>query len=348
MIDIAGTELTGADRTLLTHPVLGGLILFARNFSDRAQVKGLIAEIHALRAEAAVPPLLIAVDQEGGRVQRFKDGFTRLPPLRWFGEKHAEDPATGRQMAMTAARVMAAEVLDTGADFSFAPVVDIDRGLCEVIGDRAFHTSAATVTALSLAYMQGMRQTGMAATAKHFPGHGGVVGDSHLVLPEDDRSLEDLRDDLRPYRSLISDGLQAVMMAHIRYTRVEQQIASLSPYWMNSVLRQELGFNGAIFSDDLSMKGAEVGGDVAQRATTALQSGADMVLICNDREAVGPALAALEGYANPVSHARLAAMRMNRERYGEHAYGSDAWAADVERLQTAFAAAPPLELDGGG
>ena len=346
MIDVDGLALTEEDRALLRQPAVGGLILFARNFESRAQVRELVAEIHAVRGKTEAR-LLIAVDQEGGRVQRFQHDFTKLPPLRWLGRMYDESPADARQLAMTAARVMAAEVLDTGVDFSFAPCVDIDRGCCEVIGDRALHARPEVVAELSLAYMQGMRQAGMAAVAKHFPGHGGVTGDSHLVLPEDSRTYSELTDDMRPYSTLIDDGLEGIMMAHIRYAEVDGQIASLSRHWMENVLRAEFGFNGAIFSDDLSMKGASVGGTVAERAELALDNGADMVLVCNDRESVPEVVEALNKRPNPVSHARLAAMRSNRDMYAEHPYDSERWHVDLAVLQAALhAPPPPLELDG--
>jgi beta-N-acetylhexosaminidase len=347
MIDLGGTSVERDDHRWLQHPVVGGIILFARNFTDRDQVRELVRQIHALRAEAGGTPLLIAVDQEGGRVQRFKEGFTRLPPLRWLGHLHDQSASHARKLATLAARVMATEIIDTGVDFSFAPCIDIDRGACEVIGDRALHSAPDVVAELSLAYMQGMRQAGMAAVAKHFPGHGAVTGDSHLVLPEDPRPLTELSDDMRPYSTLIDDGLQGVMMAHIRYTECDTQIASLSDYWMNTVLRRQLGFNGAIFSDDLSMKGAAVGGDAGERALAALRAGADMVLVCNDRAAVGPVVSALENYQDPVAHARLAAMRANTQRYNNAPYGSAGWEADVETLQAALDERPALELDGG-
>ena len=348
MIDFAGTSLDPDDRKLLQDPLVGGVILFARNYSDRDQIRELATEIRSVRnAHESRAPLLIAVDQEGGRVQRFREGFTELPPLRWLGRLYDQSPAAARDMARLDARLMAIEVLDTGADFSFAPVVDIDWGLCEVIGDRAIHREPTVVAELGLAYMQGMRQAGMAAVAKHFPAHGGVTGDSHHILPEDHRSYAELSDDLLPYTSLIGDGLQGVMMAHIRYTGIEPQIASLSPYWMNTVLRQELGFKGAIFSDDLSMQGASIGGTVAERATTALQAGADMVLVCNDRDSVAPVIDSLQGYTDQVAHARLAGMRTNHEHYEACAYGSDSWKHDLETLQAALQAPPePFELDG--
>jgi beta-N-acetylhexosaminidase len=347
MIDIGGTNLEAGDRELLLHPLVGGLILFTRNYSSRDQVRELVSEIQALRAASeALQPLLIAVDQEGGRVQRFREGFYSLPPLRWLGHLYDEDPALAREMAMCAARVMAVELLDTGIDFSFAPVIDLDWGNSEVIGNRSLHRQAEVVGELGLAYMQGMRQAGMAAVAKHFPGHGAVTADSHHALPVDHRSQSELLEDMQPYSSLIGDGLRGIMMAHIRYPEIEPQIASLSEFWMQSVLRNELNYHGAIFSDDMCMAGASEGGTVAERVQTALEAGADMALICNEREAVAPALELLSGYAKPVSHVRLAAMRASREHYESAPYRSDGWQRDIERLEQVRQAQPTLELEG--
>ncbi len=341
MIDIAGPELTAADRELLRHPLVGGVILFSRNYADREQLTELNRQIHAARS----PAVLIAVDHEGGRVQRFRDGFTELPPLRRVGRLFDSEPATARELARLHARLMAIELLDTGVDFSFAPVLDIDRGLCEVIGDRALHGDPEAVAALALAYMQGMRRAGMAAVAKHFPGHGGVVGDSHLTLPEDRREYPDLLDDMRPYRSLIDDGLKGIMMAHIRYAAVQPEVASLSSYWIRQILRGELGFRGAVFSDDLSMAGAQGAGDPTQRSAMALEAGADMILVCNDRPAVERVLDELRPADDVAAHARLAAMRPVTERYAECRYGSAGWRECCAQL-TAATATPPLELDG--
>jgi beta-N-acetylhexosaminidase len=337
MIDVAGLTLDSEDRELLRHPLVGAVILFSRNYSNRDQLKSLVSEIQGLRS----PALLIAVDQEGGRVQRFREGFTRLPPLCRLGELQERDPQRARDAAIKAARLMAIEVLETGVDFSFAPVVDINYGLCDVIGDRALHKNPEVVAQLGLAYMQGMRQAGMAAVAKHFPGHGGVAGDSHLLLPEDHRSREKLSDDIRPYTSLIDDGVHGIMMAHVRYPQVDQSIASMSPYWIKEVLRRELGFGGAVFSDDLSMAGASEAGSFSDRARLALQAGADMILLCNDRESVGPVLDALNGYNEPVSAARLAAMRADRNRYDKARYGSTDW----QHLVDSVAAELPLSSD---
>ncbi|MDP7041766.1 MAG: beta-N-acetylhexosaminidase [Gammaproteobacteria bacterium] len=333
MIDVAGESLNAEDREVLQHPLVGGVILFSRNYTGREQVTRLVDEIRSLRS----PPLLVAVDQEGGRVQRFQEDFTRLPPLAWLGQLHDANPEHAHRMAGLHARLMATELLDTGVDFSFAPVVDIDHGLCEVIGDRALHQDPNTVARLALAYMQGMRQAGMAAVAKHFPGHGGVEGDSHLLLPEDHRSREELLDDLHPYTTLIDDGLHGVMMAHVRYADVHQSIASMSSYWIRDVLRNELGFAGAVFSDDLSMAGAGVVGDIEERARIALQAGADMILICNDRESVGPVIEALADYDEPASAARLPALRADRKKYTAAEYGSEEWDTMIAGLSDALA-----------
>ena len=332
MIDVAGLELEAEDREILRDPLVGGVILFARNFADREQVRALCAEIRALRS----PPLLIAVDQEGGRVQRFREGFYPLPPLAWLGRLHDRDPALAHRLAGMHARLMAIEVLDAGADFSFAPVVDIDYGRCEVIGDRAFHQDPLVVAELGMVYIQGMAHAGMAAVAKHFPGHGAVEGDSHLLLPEDHRELDDIQDDIRPYSSLIDAGLRGVMLAHVRYVAVDSEIASMSRYWIHEMLRGELGFRGAIFSDDLSMAGAAVVGDADDRSRIAMAAGADMILVCNDRPAVGPTLAALRGYSEPASAARLAAMRAEQQLVAANRLGSTEWQRAADNLTRAI------------
>ena len=341
MIDVDGPELAAADRELLQHPLVGGVILFARNFVDREQVTELNRQIR----EAARADVLIAVDQEGGRVQRFDTGFTELPPLRLIGRQYDADEAEGRRMATLHGRLMATELLDTGVDFSFAPVVDIDRGLCDVIGDRALHGTPEVVAGLALAYMQGMRQAGMAAVAKHFPGHGGVVGDSHHVLPEDRREYPDLLDDMRPYTTLIDDGLKGVMMAHILYSSVLNEVASLSGYWINQVLRGQLGFQGAVFSDDLSMAGAESAGGPLDRSLVALEAGADMILVCNDRAAVEAVVDGVTVTTNIAAAARLAAMHPVPGVYETAAFGGAEWQAMQQEL-IAATEPPPLELDG--
>jgi beta-N-acetylhexosaminidase len=341
MLDIDGLTLSAEDRELLRHPQVGGLILFSRNYESREQLDELLGEVRGLRR----PALLVAVDQEGGRVQRFRDGFTELPPLRRIGHEYDLNPSRARRLAHSSGRLMATELLAHGIDFSFAPVLDLDRGCCDVIGDRALHTNPEVVANLALAYMAGLRDAGMAAVAKHFPGHGAVVADSHVALPEDNRPYREILDDIAPYRSLIDAGLQGVMMAHIRYRQVDAEVASLSEYWMRRVLRTELGFRGAIFSDDLNMAGAAVGGTIPERAVAALGHGADMVLLCNNRPEASGLLAALADYDDPAAHARLAAMRPDRRRYERAPYGSDSWRALVAEVRAAEQP-PELQLDG--
>jgi beta-N-acetylhexosaminidase len=342
MTDVSGVVLTDEDRELLEHPAIGGVILFSRNYVDDQQLRDLVGSVAALRT----PSLLIAIDQEGGRVQRFADGFTRLPPLRWFGQQFNLDPAAARSLAHKAAWIMAVELLEFGIDFSFAPVVDIDWGLSEVIGDRAFHADPEVVSSLALSYTQGMRAAGMASVAKHFPGHGGVAADSHVSLPEDHRPYTDLIEDLKPYQCLIDHGLQGIMPAHVRYTEVDQQIASMSEYWLQTELRENLGYKGAIFSDDLSMAGAGVVGEVPERVVTTIKAGSDMVLICNDRDAVVATLDATEGLNQPTSQARLIAMRPAGEAKDASLVGTSAWQNAVDELRAAIDRPPPLTLDG--
>ena len=252
MVDVAGKSLTTEDRELLRHPLIGSVILFTRNFEDPGQLAALVDEIRALRA----PPLLVAVDHEGGRVQRFRNGFSILPPARRIGLEYDADAKQGLAMARSLAWLMAAELRALNIDFSFAPCVDLDYGISEIIGDRAYHAQAEAVSRLALAVMQGMRQAGMAATAKHFPGHGAVVADSHLALPIDRRELVDLEPDLLPYRRLIPNELAGVMMGHVLFPAVDSVPASFSKRWIETVLRGELDFRGVIFADDLTMEGA--------------------------------------------------------------------------------------------
>jgi beta-N-acetylhexosaminidase len=310
MIDVQGLQLAAEDSERLRDPLVGGVVLFTRNFRDREQLRALITDIHAVRT----PPPLVAVDQEGGRVQRFREGFTALPPLRWLGAEHDVDADRARHLAFAHAWVMAAELVDVGVDFSFAPVVDLDWGVSEIIGDRALHRNPEVVASLALSYMQGMRAAGMASVGKHFPGHGAVVADSHLQLPEDPRPYLEIQDDITPYRRLIDHGLAGIMVAHVRYPQVDHRIASMSPLWMQRELRESCGFQGVIFSDDLNMAGAAVAGAVPERVRRALDAGADMALVCNNPEAVAATLEDLRGYQNPAGHARLVAMRAHAHR----------------------------------
>jgi beta-N-acetylhexosaminidase len=301
MLDLAGTELSPAEKDKLLSPAAGGLIFFARNYESPEQLAQLVADIRAVR-----PELLIAVDHEGGRVQRFREGFTRLPPAACY--ETAADPAG---LAEAAGWVMAAELRALDIDFSFAPVLDVECGISQVIGDRAFSTDPDTAAALALAFTRGMRRAGMAAVGKHFPGHGGVEGDSHHMLPVDRRSLAEIEArDLRPFRALTEAGIEAIMPAHVIYEQVDARPAGFSPFWIKEVLRGRLGFDGAVFSDDLSMAGAAYAGSHVDRARLALEAGVDMVLACNQPEAAERVLEALAGEpAHPARTARLARMR---------------------------------------
>jgi beta-N-acetylhexosaminidase len=340
MVDLAGIALEPVERELLRHPLVGSVILFTRNYESPEQVARLTAEIHEIRT----PPLLVAVDQEGGRVQRFRAGFTRLPALREVGRRYGVDRGAGLALARELGWLMAAELRSVGVDMSFAPCIDIDYGVSRAIGDRALHTDAAAVAELGVAYMLGMRDAGMAATGKHFPGHGAVAADSHVALPVDRREWPDIESDLQPYRRLIANGLPAVMVAHVVFPTVDEKPASLSRAWINGVLRGELGFQGAVFADDLSMAGAAAFGDIATRAGLAREAGCDVLPVCNDRQAVETLLESLRVAPDPVSRMRLVRL-----------HGRDAdtqGLASNPRWQTAVAAAreltdpPPLELEG--
>jgi beta-N-acetylhexosaminidase len=302
MIDLKGVAIEPDERDLLLHPLVGGVILFSRNYESPEQLARLTGELRDLRK----PSLLVGVDHEGGRVQRFREGFTRLPALRTVGRRHAQQPGAGVALARDLGWLMAAELRACGVDLSFAPCVDLDHGLSEVIGDRAFHGRAERVSELAVAYMFGMREAGMAATAKHFPGHGAVTADSHVALPVDRRPRADLEPDLMPYRRLIANGLLAVMAGHVVFPEVDERPASLSRRWIHGELRGTLGFRGAVFTDDLSMKGAAAFGSIVERATLALEAGCDMLPVCNDRQAVEDLLEGLRDEPEPLRAVRLA------------------------------------------
>lgn len=309
MLDVAGTELDADDVRRLQHPLVGGVILFTRNFTDCAQLQALTAAIHRVRQ----PPLLIAVDHEGGRVQRFRNGFTAIPPMRAFGRLWDSQPQQARQLAETAGWVMAAELRAHGIDFSFAPVLDMDYGNSRVIGDRAFHGDMQAIKELAFALVQGIRRGGMAAVGKHFPGHGFVAADSHVAIPVDERDFDAIaQHDMQTFKQLIDDGIAAIMPAHVIYPKVDDKPAGFSTRWLQVVLRQRLGFNGVIFSDDLAMEGAVVAGDVTGRALAALQAGCDMVLLCNRPELADELLGRLEWPMPAQSLARLARMHGRR------------------------------------
>lgn len=301
ILDIAGTVLDADDRRRLAHPLTGGLILFARNWQHRRQLTELTAAIKDIRED-----LLVCVDHEGGRVQRFRKEFTVLPPMRTIGRAYDMDAAAGRQLARQCGWLLAAELRGVGVDISFAPVVDLDYGVSTVIGDRAFHRDPRIVAELAVAFLNGMREVGMHGAAKHFPGHGAVAPDSHVAMPVDRRELADLDDDLYPYQRLIDNGLAAVMAAHVVFSAVDPLPAGFSRKWLQDELRGRLKFGGAIFSDDLSMAGAGIVGEMPQRVRAALQAGCDMVPICNNRQGVLQVIESLRGSADPVSQIRLA------------------------------------------
>lgn len=330
MLDIEGTALDAAEREMLQHPLVGGLILFSRNYENPEQIAALIAEIHALRS----PPLLIAVDHEGGRVQRFRDGFTRLPAMRRFGEIYDKDKRRARQLAEQCGWVLASELRAVGVDFSFAPVLDLDYGVSGVIGDRAFHRDAQIVADLANATMQGMHRAGMAAIGKHFPGHGAVEADSHQAIPHDARRYEDIfAEDILPYGRMMNNGMAGVMPAHVIYDRVDPNPAGFSPFWLQQVLRQRVGFQGVIFSDDLNMEGASFAGDYVQRAEAALAAGCDMVLICNNRKGALQILGGLKPQASPVLHARLARLHGRHPVRWQELHSDKAWLQAVSAMQ---------------
>lgn len=314
MLDIAGTKLFDYEREIINHPNTGAVILFARNYENPQQVTELIQNIRGARNG----DILIAVDQEGGRVQRFQNGFTRLPPAALY----ENEP----EIAEIAGWLMASELLAVGVDFSFAPVLDVDCGASAIIGNRAFSKDAQKITQLAGEFSQGMRNAGMSATGKHFPGHGAVALDSHLTLPVDERELAQIREkDLLPFRELIAQGLEGIMPAHVLYPKIDTQPAGFSSFWIQKILREELGFDGVVFSDDLSMEGAAGVGHFANRAEIALNAGCDMVLVCNNPTAAEQVLNALPIKNNPDRERRLQKMRGKFSLTREQLQASQKW-----------------------
>jgi beta-N-acetylhexosaminidase len=335
MVDLEGTVLQPEEREMLQHPSVGSVILFARNYSDPEQLSRLVADIHAARS----PALVVGVDHEGGRVQRFREGFSRLPPARRIGHEHDADARAGLALAREMGWLMAAELRAHGVDLSFAPCVDLDYGVSEVIGERAFHARPEAVAELAVAYQSGMRAAGMAATAKHFPGHGAVVADSHHALPVDRRALVDLEPDIAPYRLLIANGLAGVMVAHVLYPEVDDVPASASARWIRGVLRGDLGFQGVVFADDLSMAGAAAVGGIVERATRALDAGCDVLPVCNHRPSV---VALLDGWRpapDPVAALRRVRLRGRAHPGPAELRASQRWQSAQQAL--ARCAAPP-------
>ena len=341
MLDLVGTSMTQEEREMLLHPQTGGVILFTRNYESPEQISELINEIHSLRS----PHLLVAVDHEGGRVQRFRDGFTHIPPAAIYGETYAKDKKQAKYLARQCGWLMAAECRAVGIDMSFAPVLDIGLGVSGVIGDRAFHSKTDIIALLAHEYMSGMSEAGMSATGKHFPGHGSVKEDSHVGHPVDPRDLtEIMMKDVLPFQRMIHYGLAAVMPAHVVYPAVDDLPAGYSTTWLQKILRQQLEFQGVIFSDDLSMKAAGVAGDFAGRAKAALQAGCDMVLVCNHTEAAQQVLESLQDYSNPVSQSRLIRMHGRGKIDRQELITSDRWKSAVALVE-ALGDTPNLELD---
>ena len=328
MVSIEGTELNQADESLLGRQSVGGLILFARNYQSKAQISALVQSVRRIN-----PNILIAVDQEGGRVQRFRKGFLALPALARLGALYLEDKSAGLAAAEECGWAMAAELVSLGVDFSFAPVLDVYTETSRVIGDRAFSPDPSQLSELALSYVKGMNSAGMAATGKHFPGHGTVDADSHVELPIDRRSLAEIAAHaLIPFSKLAS-SLGGIMPAHVLYPEVDSLCAGFSPFWLQEVLRAQLEFSGVIFSDDLTMDAAHSVGSIEARAELALLAGCDMVLVCNDGEAATRVADFLE--RNPerrddASDRRLSMMARNTEVIDHQFVHSARWSRAIQ------------------
>lgn len=341
MVDLESTCITAEERQMLSNPRVGGVILFSRNFESVEQLQQLVEDIHQIRT----PRLVVAVDQEGGRVQRFRDGFVDLPALSRLGELYDENPGKALECARTTGWIMAAELRAIGIDISFSPILDLDYGISTVIGDRAFHRHPETVAELAHAYIVGMRKAGMAATGKHFPGHGAVQADSHTDLPVDNRLYVDMiNKDLLSFERLIHYDIAALMMAHVIYSDVDTKPACFSNRWIADVLRKRMGFEGVIFSDDLSMAAARCMGSYTERAQAALQAGCDMVLVCNSVEGRKEILSGLSDYNNPVSHCRLIRMHGKPSLDWQELHTSQEW-DDALKLLSSYHRDPLLPLD---
>ncbi|MBL4712385.1 MAG: beta-N-acetylhexosaminidase [Gammaproteobacteria bacterium] len=309
MVDLVGTTITETEKHLLLKPEVGGVILFTRNFESVEQITRLVDDVHNLKS----PKLLVAVDHEGGRVQRFRQGFSCIPAAAVYAKIAKNDIEYARRLAEDAGWLMAIELRASGIDFSFAPVLDLAHGLSGVIGDRAFHSKPVMVATLAYAFMHGMNKAGMKAVGKHFPGHGGVVEDSHVAMPVDHRELDELlQSDIIPFGTMIENKLAAIMPAHVIYDKVDAKPAGYSSFWIENILRKRFNFQGVVFSDDLSMEAAGIVGGFGERAEAALSAGCDMALVCNHLEGAIEASEHLSGYTNPTSQLRLVRM------HGEH------------------------------
>lgn len=282
VVDLQSLVLSQEEREIIAHPLVGGVILFTRNYHDTAQLMQLCAEIRA----AKDAPILIMVDQEGGRVQRFVAGFSTLPAFAHYGDLYDRDPDAALALAKTTASQMASELLAVGIDFSISPVIDLNKGLNTVIGNRAFHRDPAIVASLGRAFIDGMHSVGMASVAKHFPGHGSVSADSHLELPLDSRAMKEIeRDDLIPFQQLAMH-MKGMMVSHLLFPMVDKDIVGFSKYWIQTILRDKVQFKGAVLSDDLHMQGANISAYAPDRFVAAKEAGCDLALYCNDRKAV--------------------------------------------------------------
>lgn len=340
MVDIEGVALTPADRAFLSQPAIGGVILFTRNFQNTEQVSELIREIKSIRS----PQLLVAVDQEGGRVQRFRDAFVELPAMRSLGRRFDQDAREALIAARETGWLLAAELAAVGVDMSFTPVVDLDWGVSDVIGDRSFHRAPEAVAELATALMRGLHDAGLPAIAKHYPGHGAVVADSHVELPIDRRELADLLEDLKPFERLIRDGLNGIMTAHVVYSECDGLPPTFSRWWLTDYLRGRLGFNGVIFSDDLDMQATRKFGSIPSCARQALEAGCDVVLVCNNRPQAEASAEALSSWSSPPSMLRRASLRASQNEDWRTLRESDRW-RNARSLVDALAAPPDFELN---
>lgn len=328
MLDIQGTELSSEDKALLQHPLVGGVIFFARNYVSIQQITELCQAIREVRNE----PVLIGVDQEGGRVQRFHQPFTRLPSMGFLGQQYDQSPEEAILLAETCGWLMAAELLSVGVDLSFAPVLDLNKKLNQVVGDRAFHHKTESVIILAKALIKGMRIAGMASTGKHFPGHGSTTIDSHVGMPVDSRDLSTIiADDMQPFIALHNE-LDAIMPAHILFPAVDNKAVGFSEYWLQSVLRTQLQFSGVIFSDDLNMQGAGIAGDYPTRAEAALNAGCDMILICNNRVAAIQILKHLEQHTYSFNDKKFNKLQGNFSFTVNQLHQTEEWQTKQEFL----------------
>ena len=305
IVSIEGKKLSENDRYTLQHDLIGGVILFSENYENREQLIGLVQTIKSVKS----PELIVCVDQEGGPVQRFRQGFYKLPSFNELGRIYDRAKEEGLRASYLAAQINALELMDVGIDFSFSPVIDIDHGLSDIIGDRSFHSIPEIVTELSDSYINGLKSIGMKAVVKHFPGHGGVTLDSHIDKPIDERSLDDLDNDLMPFQSLFNKDVSAIMTAHICFPSIDSSMVTFSEYWLNDLLRQKFQFQGLVFSDDLSMGATEEIGLMEERINLALSSGCDVVICCHMKEQMNLIINSVQSNYKKSFDSKLEVMR---------------------------------------